>query len=149
VFCSLTCRTRFIHPELHFRIHDAPVSDTILDPYTIVALRSLDPGHPDYKKAYDGDLRTRDAAYHQGTVWGWLVGPLVDAWLRVHPGDPESGRRFLAGFLPHLDEACVGSLSEIFDAEAPYTPRGCVAQAWTVAEVLRAWVKTAGNPPPP
>jgi predicted glycogen debranching enzyme len=110
---------------------------------TPVGLRSLAPGHPDYKPRYYGDLRSRDAAYHQGTVWGWLAGPYVDAWLKVHPGDRAGARRALEGFVPHLGEACIGSLSEVFDAEEPYTPRGCIAQAWTVAEVLRAWVKTA------
>ena len=111
---------------------------------TPVGLRSLAPGHPAYKPTYYGDLRSRDAAYHQGTVWGWLIGPYVDAWLRVHPEDRKGAREALEGFLPHLGEACLGSISEIFDAEEPYTPRGCVAQAWSVAEVLRCWVKTAG-----
>jgi predicted glycogen debranching enzyme len=110
---------------------------------TPVGLRSLAPGHPDYKSRYDGDLRARDAAYHQGTVWAWLIGPFVDAWLRVHPADRLGARRLLDAFPRHLSEACVGSISEIFDAEEPFTPRGCVAQAWSVAEVLRAWVKTA------
>jgi glycogen debranching enzyme len=109
---------------------------------TDVGLRSLAPGHPDYKPTYHGDLRTRDAAYHQGTVWAWLIGPAVDAWLRVHPGDRAGARRLLQGFVPHLGEACIGSISEIFDAEPPYHPRGCVAQAWSVAEVLRTWLKT-------
>jgi predicted glycogen debranching enzyme len=113
--------------------------------WTPVGLRSLAPGHPDYKARYFGDLRSRDAAYHQGTGWGWLIGPFVDAWLRVHPGDFRQARSFLEGFVPHLAEACIGTISEIFDAEEPYTPRGCVAQAWSVAEVLRAWVKTAGG----
>jgi predicted glycogen debranching enzyme len=111
--------------------------------FTPVGLRSLAPGHPDYKSRYYGDLRSRDAAYHQGTAWGWLVGPLVDAWLRVHPDDRRTARSFLEGFVPHLAEACIGTVSEIFDAEEPYTPRGCVAQAWSVAEVLRCWVRTA------
>jgi len=111
---------------------------------TPVGLRSLAPGHPDYKAKYDGDLRARDAAYHQGTVWAWLIGPFVDAWLKLHPGELARARSFLQGFVPHLGEACIGSISEIFDAEAPYTPRGCVAQAWSVAEVLRCWVKTRG-----
>jgi glycogen debranching enzyme len=108
-----------------------------------VGLRSLARGSPDYKPKYFGDLRARDAAYHQGTVWAWLVGPLADAWLRVHPEDVAGARKFLDGFKPHLNEACVGSISEIFDAEPPFTPRGCIAQAWSVAEVLRCWVKTA------
>ncbi len=110
---------------------------------TPVGLRSLAPGHPDYKARYGGDLRARDAAYHQGTVWGWLIGPFIDAWLKVHPDKLTEARGFLEGFVPHLSEACVGSVSEIFDAEAPYTPRGCIAQAWSVAEMLRCWVNTA------
>jgi predicted glycogen debranching enzyme len=110
---------------------------------TPVGLRSLAPGHPDYKEKYYGDLRARDAAYHQGTVWAWLIGPFVDAWLKVYPQDKAGARKFLEGFLPHLEEGCTGSISEIFDAEEPYTPRGCIAQAWSVAEVLRCWVKTA------
>ena len=110
---------------------------------TPVGLRSLAPGHPDYKPKYYGDLRSRDAAYHQGTVWAWLIGPFVDAWLKLHPEDNAGARRFLEGFVPHLGEACIGSISEIFDAEPPFTPRGCIAQAWSVAEVLRSWVNTA------
>jgi glycogen debranching enzyme len=108
---------------------------------TPVGLRSLAPGDPDYKAQYFGDLRTRDAAYHQGTVWGWLAGPFVDAWLKVYPDDVEGARHTLRGFVPHLDEACIGSISEVFDAEPPFTPRGCIAQAWSVAELLRAWTK--------
>jgi predicted glycogen debranching enzyme len=110
---------------------------------TPVGLRSLSREHPDYKPKYFGDLRARDAAYHQGTVWAWLIGPFVDAWLKVYPKDKAGARKVLEGFLPHLDDACVGSISEIFDAEPPFTPRGCIAQAWSVAEVLRTWVKTA------
>jgi predicted glycogen debranching enzyme len=116
------------------------VTERLLTP---MGLRSLAPGEPDYKPRYDGDLRARDAAYHQGTVWGWLIGPFIDAWLKVHPERRDTAREFLSGFQAHLSEACVGSISEIFDAEAPYLPRGCVAQAWSVAEVLRCWVKTA------
>jgi predicted glycogen debranching enzyme len=110
---------------------------------TPVGLRSLAPGHPDFKSRYFGDLRTRDAAYHQGTVWAWLIGPFIDAWLKVHPGDRAGARRFLEGFVSQLSEAGLGTISEIFDAEPPYTPRGCIAQAWSVAEVLRSWVKTS------
>jgi predicted glycogen debranching enzyme len=108
---------------------------------TPVGLRSLAPGDRDYKARYFGDLRARDAAYHQGTVWGWLVGPFIDAWLKVYPNDAAGARQALEGFVPHLDQACVGSISEVFDAESPFTPRGCIAQAWSVAEVLRARVK--------
>jgi predicted glycogen debranching enzyme len=109
---------------------------------TPVGLRSLAPGHPDYKSRYYGDLRDRDAAYHQGTVWGWLIGPFVDAWLKVNQHDRAGARKFVEGFLPHLEQGCIGSISEIFDAEEPYTHRGCIAQAWSVAEALRCWVKT-------
>ena len=110
---------------------------------TPVGLRSLAPEDSDYKPRYFGDLRARDAAYHQGTVWAWLIGPFVDAWLKVHPDDRQGARGFLEAFRPHLNEAALGTISEIFDAEWPFTPRGCIAQAWSVAEVLRAWVKTA------
>ncbi len=96
-------------------------------------LRSLGPREPDYQPRYFGDLRTRDAAYHQGTVWAWLIGPFVDAWRRTHPGD--DARALLQGFT--LGEFGLGSVAEIFDAEPPFTPRGCIAQAWSVAEVLR------------
>ena len=116
------------------------VRDRLLTP---VGLRSLAPDHPDYKPKYFGDLRSRDAAYHQGTVWAWLIGPFVDAWLKVYPDDLHGARRLLDGFHEHLTEACVGSISEIFDADPPFVPRGCVAQAWSVAEVLRCLVKTA------
>jgi glycogen debranching enzyme len=110
---------------------------------TPVGLRSLAPGEPDYKPRYFGDLRSRDAAYHQGTVWGWLIGPWIDAWLKVHPDDRAGARRFLDGCVAALGEFGLGTIGEIFDAEPPYTPRGCIAQAWSVAEVLRCWVKTA------
>ncbi len=110
---------------------------------TPVGLRSLAPGEPDYKPKYFGDRRSRDAAYHQGTVWGWLIGPFVDAWLKLYPADRTGARRFLEGFVPHLTQACAGSISEIFDAQKPFTPRGCIAQAWSLAEFLRCWVKTA------
>ncbi|HEX3682291.1 MAG TPA: amylo-alpha-1,6-glucosidase [Bryobacteraceae bacterium] len=122
-----------------------PVLSTVKERLlTPVGLRSLAPGERDYKPNYDGDLRSRDAAYHQGTVWAWLIGPFIDAWLKVHDGDLETARAFLDGFKPHLRQACVGSISEIFDAEPPFTPRGCCAQAWSVAEVLRSFVKTSG-----
>ncbi|MDQ2833616.1 MAG: amylo-alpha-1,6-glucosidase [Acidobacteriota bacterium] len=104
---------------------------------TPVGLRSLSPGDPEYKPSYDGDLQARDAAYHQGTVWAWLIGPLIDSWLRVYPEYTQQARGFLRGFEDHLYEDGVGTISEIFDAEPPFTPRGCMAQAWSVAEVLR------------
>jgi predicted glycogen debranching enzyme len=121
-----------------------PVMDVVAERLlTPVGLRSLAPGHPDYHPQYYGDLRARDAAYHQGTVWAWLIGPYVDAWLKLHPDDRRGARRFLEGLVAHLGDACIGQVSEVFDAEPPFTPRGCIAQAWSVAEVLRCWLKTA------
>ena len=131
------------HPVLDERRWE-PVMRTVRDRLlTPVGLRSLAPGDPDFKPRYFGDLRARDAAYHQGTVWGWLVGPFVDAWLKVYPDDLAGARRALSGFFDHLKDACIGSISEVFDADQPFTPRGCIAQAWSVAEVLRASVALA------
>ena len=112
---------------------------------TPVGLRSLAPGHPDYKARYFGDRRARDAAYHQGTVWAWLIGPFVDAWVRARPGRVDGLRQALSGLEAHLGYACVGQVSEVFDAELPYTPRGCIAQAWSVAELLRCRVRLAAR----
>ncbi len=114
------------------------VTDKLLTPY---GLRTLAPGHRDYKPTYSGDLRARDAAYHQGTVWAWLIGHYLDARLKVYE-DKRAAHRLLAPFREHLREAGVGTISEIFDAEPPYRPRGCIAQAWSVAEVLRAHMLT-------
>jgi predicted glycogen debranching enzyme len=118
------------------------INERLLTPY---GLRSLSADHPDYKDKYFGDLRARDAAYHQGTVWAWLIGPFIDAWLRVHPGDFATARGFLDSLIAHLGDAGIGTISEVFDAEPPFRPRGCIAQAWSVAEVLRCWVKTSGK----
>jgi predicted glycogen debranching enzyme len=130
------------HPVLDAKKWPTVVEAVKTKLLTPVGLRSLAPGSPDYKAQYYGDLRSRDAAYHQGTVWAWLIGPFIDAWLRVFPDRTAEARGFLAGFDQHLNEACLGSISEVFDAEPPFTPRGCIAQAWSVAEVLRCWVKT-------
>jgi predicted glycogen debranching enzyme len=116
------------------------VRERLLTPF---GLRSLAPGHPDYKPRYFGDLKARDAAYHQGTVWAWLIGPYLDAWRKLNPGDAAGARVMLEGLAGHLGAAGVGSISEVFDAEAPFTPRGCIAQAWSVAEVLRCWLALA------
>ena len=129
------------HPVLERR-HWESVLDTVrthlLTPY---GLRTLSPHHPDYKSRYRGDLLARDAAYHQGTVWPWLIGHYVDAWLKVHPAR-RGARELLQAFPAHLKEAGIGTLSEIFDADTPHAPGGCMAQAWSVAEVLRAWLNS-------
>jgi len=131
------------HPVLDQQ-HWKPVLDVVGERLlTPVGLRSLSREHADYKSKYFGDLRARDAAYHQGTVWGWLIGPYIDAWLKVHPEDRAGARKLLDGFTAHIDDGCIGSINEIFDAESPFTPRGCIAQAWSVAEALRCWAKTA------
>ncbi len=101
-------------------------------------LRSLSPDHPEYKPVYGGDQWHRDGAYHQGTVWSFLIGPYIDALINLkgEKGKAEAAR-LLTDFFKHLDEAGVGSISEIFDAESPFHPRGCMAQAWGVGESLR------------
>jgi len=108
---------------------------------TCHGLRSLAPDHPDYRGHYGGDRHQRDAAYHQGTVWSWLIGPFVQAHLRVYR-DPGLARSYLEPLLRHLSAHGLGSVSEIFDGDPPFTPRGCIAQAWGVAEVLHAWSTT-------
>ena len=108
------------------------VSERLLTPF---GLRTLDPGHPDFKAQYFGDLRARDAAYHQGTVWAWLIGPFIDAWLRVHPGRRDQARSFLAAFDAHLNDACIGSISA--DLTLPPHAPGAARAGPGVAEVLR------------
>lgn len=130
------------HPildERHWHAVIETVHRVLLTPY---GLRTLSPEHADYKRTYEGDLRARDAAYHQGTVWPWLIGHFIDAWIKVHGREPRA-RQLLQAFPEHLRDAGIGSISEIFDATHPYVPRGCIAQAWSVAEVLRAWLNTA------
>jgi predicted glycogen debranching enzyme len=124
---------QYWHPVLH------AVTEKLLTPR---GLRTLAPGHQDYRARYDGDLRSRDAAYHQGTVWPWLFGHFVDARRRLVADDEQLGV-LLDGFVEALRTAGVGTLSEIFDAEAPYVARGCIAQAWSVAEILRSVLTTA------
>lgn len=117
------------------------VEQELLTPF---GLRSLAPSDPRYKKRYAGSMGQRDAAYHQGTVWAWLIGPFVEAVLKVHGSDPSAKRRcrsFLAPLIEHLDQnGCLGTIAEIFDGDPPHSPRGAFAQAWSVAEVLRAWL---------
>ena len=102
-------------------------------------LRSLSPKDPGYIGRYWGDGRQRDAAYHMGTVWGWLLGPFARAHFRVH-GDARLAQSFLEPMAQQLNSACLGSIGEIFDGDAPHSARGCFAQAWSVAEILRSWI---------
>ena len=108
---------------------------------TPIGLRSLAPGEPGYAPHYQGDSRARDSVYHQGTVWPWLIGAFVEAWARVHGANAAARKKARARFLPplykHLDHAGLGHISEICDAEAPHTPRGCPFQAWSLGEFLR------------
>ncbi|HEU4324298.1 MAG TPA: amylo-alpha-1,6-glucosidase [Roseiflexaceae bacterium] len=104
-------------------------------------LRTLPPDHPSYRGRFVGDWNYRDSIYHQGTVWAWLIGPFVQAHLRVYR-DPAAARMLLVPLVRHGRGAGLGSVSEVFDGDPPHTPRGCFAQAWSVAELLRAWQLT-------
>jgi predicted glycogen debranching enzyme len=111
---------------------------------TPLGLRSLSPRDPNYRPHYEGGVRERDSAYHQGTVWPWLMGPFISAYVKVHGRSLEAksqAETWLKAFDDHLKIAGLGQISEIADAEPPYTPRGCIAQAWSVAELLRAAVE--------
>jgi predicted glycogen debranching enzyme len=109
------------------------------DLLTSYGLRTLSASDPKYIGSYTGDPRSRDAAYHMGTVWAWLLGPFARAHFRVH-GDARLAQSFLDPVSQHLNSACLGSVSEIFDGDAPHNARGCFAQAWSVAEILRSWI---------
>jgi glycogen debranching enzyme len=111
------------------------VGRTLLTSY---GLRSLDPDDPAYRGAYGGDQYHRDTAYHQGPVWTWLMGPYAEAHYRVYH-DPVAALALLQPFEDHLRDAGLGSVSEILEGDPPHLPRGCIAQAWGVAETLRVW----------
>ncbi len=99
---------------------------------------SLPVDHPNYIGIYGGNPLQRDSAYHQGTVWSWLLGPYIDAIMKINEADGlNQARQIINRFKYHLSEGCIGSISEIFDGDAPHHPRGCIAQAWGVAELLR------------
>jgi glycogen debranching enzyme len=114
--------------------------------WTPIGLRSLAPADPRYAGRYEGDGARRDAVYHQGTVWPWLLGPFIDAWVRMHGGSEEvraeARRRFVQPVLDHLEEAGLGHVSEIADGDAPHTPRGCPFQAWSLGELIRVMEET-------
>jgi glycogen debranching enzyme len=114
------------------------------DLFTPYGLRSLSRADEHYCGRYIGDSFARDSSYHQGPVWAWLLGPYFDAYLKVHRGEAKSRDQVLQWldvFAAHLTEAGLGHVSEIFDGDAPHQPRGCFAQAWSVAEILRAVVE--------
>jgi glycogen debranching enzyme len=121
----------------------AVVERELLTPY---GLRTLSPSDPRYCPRYEGDQMRRDSAYHQGTVWPWLLGPFVTAYVKAYgSASREKARCWLGHFESHLSEAGLGSVSEIFDGDAPHTPRGCIAQAWSVAELLRVSREDLGS----
>jgi glycogen debranching enzyme len=118
------------------------VEQQLLTPF---GLRSLSRDDPRYAPSYSGGPAERDRVYHQGTVWSWLLGPYLTALVRVRgESGKAAARQILDAFEPHLRQAGIGGISEIFDAEPPFTPRGCMTQAWSVAEILRAAVEDAG-----
>jgi predicted glycogen debranching enzyme len=133
--------------SLPFHLIEGKMAEAVLNIvrsklYTPAGLRSLSPDDPNYKGNYGGNTLLRDAAYHQGTVWSWLLGPFVEAGMKTL-GDQFKAEALaiIQRFTYHLNEGCIGTISEIFDGDAPHHPRGCVAQAWGVAEILRV-IKT-------
>jgi predicted glycogen debranching enzyme len=131
---------------LPFPVLEGPKARRVVDAvearlWTPLGLRTLPTDDPDYRGRYEGGVRERDGAYHQGTVWPFLAGAFVDAWVRVRGGSTGARRqareRFLSPLLDHLDDAGLGHVSEIADGDAPHTPRGCPFQAWSVGELLR------------
>lgn len=130
------------HPVLERRYWRSVVNCVKNELLTPFGLRTLSPRDPGYIGRYEGSPFERDAAYHQGTVWAWLIGPFIDAYRRAFADYPDTEKEalgFLAGFEEHLHSACLGQISEIFDGDSPHAPRGCPAQAWSVAEVLRVY----------
>ena len=117
------------------------VAKELLTPY---GLRSLSPQDSAYQGIYGGDRRERDGQYHQGTTWGWLIGHFIQAHLKVYR-QPQTAIAYLNPMAEHLSTGCIGNISEIFDGDSPFTPRGCFAQAWSVAEVLRSWELIQSN----
>ena len=137
---SVSLPYTMLSPEKEKAIVDRVEKD-LLTPF---GLRTLSTDHPLYKGHYHGDAVTRDAAYHNGTAWPWLLGAYVKAYRKVHNYSKKSledMRALLQGFDMHLETAGVGTISEVFDGDYPYSPGGCIAQAWSVAEILRAYVE--------
>src|SRR3989442_8867778 len=135
---AVSLREGPLSPERQKRVVDTCARHLL----TSFGLRSLAAGHPDYRGHYGGDQRERDGAYHQGTVWAWLLGPFALAHFNAY-GDAATARSFLTPLADHLGDHGVGSIAEIFDGHPPFAPGGCIAQAWSVAETLRAWHELA------
>jgi glycogen debranching enzyme len=116
------------------------VQKNLLTPY---GLRTLNTGAPNYKGIYTGPQRLRDEAYHQGTVWAFLIGPFIESFLKINHYSQKSrieAEKMIQPLLKHLvEDSCIGSVSEIFDGDQPHNPKGCFAQAWSVAELIRVY----------
>jgi glycogen debranching enzyme len=134
---SFSLRHPILHQERWASVLDV-VDRHLLTPR---GLRTLSPGHPDYRPKYDGCRRARDGAYHQGTIWPWLAGPYLDAVLRARDTTSQLEEEAVRAAAAALNECCIGQITEIFDAEPPFRARGCVAQAWSVAEALRCLLR--------
>jgi glycogen debranching enzyme len=146
--CDAACRPNqiFAAGGLPLTLLEAERSRMVVDAverelFTPLGLRSLERGHPNYVPHYTGGPAQRDGAYHQGTVWPWLLGPFVEAWVKsrgsTEAAKREAYNRLLLPLLHHVEEAGLGHVSEIADAEEPFTPRGCPFQAWSLAELIR------------
>lgn len=135
--------------SLSYPVIEGPMARQVVEKvwkelYTAYGLRTLSSDSEEYRGRYAGDVYQRDSAYHQGTVWPWLIGHFISAFSRTFGREPfyaDMPAKFIEPFIDHLQHACLGSISEIFDGEEPLTPRGCIAQAWSVAEVLRAYTE--------
>ncbi|HJT56282.1 MAG TPA: amylo-alpha-1,6-glucosidase, partial [Ktedonobacteraceae bacterium] len=132
--------TRNLLSEEQTRAMFAKVTQHLLTP---MGLRTLSPDDPAYRSHFNGNREERDGAYHQGAVWPWLIGPYIDVYLRLH-NDTASLRPLLQPLINHLWDFCLGTICEVAEPEPPFVPAGCYAQAWSVAELLRAWLIAAG-----
>jgi glycogen debranching enzyme len=134
---AVSLHHRMLPPEKERQVVDT-VERELLTP---LGLRSLSPRDPNYRPRYEGGVQERDSAYHQGTVWPWLMGPFISAYIKVHGGSADAKKQaavWLQPFAELLASNGLGQMSEIADGDPPHTPRGCIAQAWSVAEILRA-----------
>ena len=138
LFAASLTRHLLSDAQIHSMLQQ--VTDHLLTP---MGLRSLSPTDPAYRNHFNGDRVQRDSAYHQGTVWQWLIGPYIDVHLRVY-NDRKALRPLLQPLIEHLWDTCLGTISEVAEPEPPFTPAGCFAQAWSVAELLRCWLLALG-----